>query len=496
MELKVKNLNWSAGVPVAILNQVTAEKLGVEVHDRVLIKNVSDGGKQMHVILDITSDLVKPKQIAISQEVRDQINVQKGQRVDIMIASSSESLSFIKDKLNNKELNQKQIDIIISEIVNNTLSEAELSLFISAMYKNGMTLKETIALIKSISKTGNSIKLNKKYVVDKHCIGGVPGNRTTPLVVSICAAAGLTMPKTSSRAITSPAGTADVIEAIAQVDFPVKELKKIILKTNACMVWGGGLGLVPADSKIIHIEKMLKLDPEAQLLASIMSKKLAMGSSYILIDIPYGKTAKVSKQKALKLKREFQTLAKHFHKELKVVLTDGSQPIGNGIGPILELIDIIAILDPKKQGPKDLEDKAVFLAGQLIDLSGKTKKNQGEKLAREILASGKAFEKFKEIIKAQKGDVSKLNKLAPGKYKKTIYCKRTCKIADIDNKQMTQLARIAGCPADKSAGVFLYKRKGNIIQKREPIITIYAETWFRLRAAVSYYKKNNPFSFK
>lgn len=493
MELKVKNLKWSAGVPVAIINKKAAEKIGLEVNDRVILKTVSKHPKEMHAIVDIVLDLIKPNKIAVSQEIQNQMRLKKNQKLEVMISPASQSLEFIKKKLNNKELTQKEIDSIIKDIVNNALSEAELSLFIAAMYKNEMNFKETTRLIKSISKTGNKLNLKKKYIADKHCIGGIPGNRTTPLVVSICAAAGLTLPKTSSRAITSPAGTADVIETIAEIDFPIKKLRKIIQKTNACMVWGGGLGLVPADSKIIHIEKMLKIDPQAQLLASIMSKKLAVGSNFILIDIPYGKTAKVSKQKAIDLKKKFQRLGKHFKKDLKVVLTNGSQPIGNGIGPVLELIDIIAILDPKKQGPRDLEEKSIFLSAELLELSGKVKKGQGEKIAKEILYSGKAFEKFKEIIIAQDG---KLKELKPGKYKKIIKCKKNCKVIEIDNKKITQLARTAGCPADKKSGLYIYCKKGDKLVKKQPLIIIYAETWFRLRAAKAYYKKNNIFKFK
>jgi len=248
---------------------------------------------------------------------------------------------------------------IIEDVVDNSLSGPEIALFISAMYSNGMSIKETAYLIESILKTGNIMKFRNKYVVDKHCIGGIPGNRTTPIVVAICTAAGLLMPKNSSRAITSAAGTADVIETIAQIEFSMPELKRIVKKTNGCMVWGGALGIVPADSKIIQIEKSLKLDPEAQLLASIMSKKLASDSNYILIDIPYGKTAKVDKRKANHLKKKFEALGELFHKKLIVVLTKGKEPIGNGIGPELEMGDLMKVLNQKDIRPLDLENKSV-----------------------------------------------------------------------------------------------------------------------------------------
>jgi len=487
MELKLKLLKWSAGVPVAMLNKETAEKMGAHLRDRISIKA---GSKEISTIVDTIGKLVKKNEIAVSTEVRERLKLKPGIKVDVNILPPCKTLSFIKNKLNNKSLSQKEISEIIKDITNNNLSETEIALFITAMHKNGMSKTETIFLINAILKTGNKLKLKSKYVVDKHSIGGIPGNRTTPIVVSICAAAGLTMPKNSSRAITSAAGTADVIETIARIDFSIKEIKKIIKKTNACLVWGGGLGMVPADSKIIQTEKKLKIDPEAQLLASIMSKKLAVGSKYILIDIPYGKTAKVNKSKALKLKKKFEELGRHFKRKLKVVLTDGSQPIGIGIGPALELKDILTILDPKQQGSKDLEEKSVFLASELLEMTGKAKTNKGEGLAREILNSGKAFEKFKQIIKAQQGKIPKTLKKA--KFKKTIKSKKDFKIKEIDNKKINNMARIAGCPIDKSAGLQIHVKINDKIKKTQLLLTIYAESKSRLNQAIKFYKKEKP----
>ena len=488
MELKIKLLRWVAGLPVAMLKKETAEKIGVHANDRISIRTKT--GKEFSMILDIMEDgLVKKNEIAVTSEVKDILNLKLNQKVDVSIASPKKSLELIKKKLSNKTLNQKEINEIISDIVNNSISEPEIALFISAMHQNGTTMKETIYLIKAILGTGKKLNLGKKISVDKHCIGGVAGNRTTPLVVSICAAAGLACPKTSSRAITSAAGTADVIDAIARVDFTMDEIKKIVNKTNGCMVWGGSLGMVPADSKIIHIEKLLKIDPEAQLLASIMSKKLAMGSEYILIDIPYGKSAKVSKKKAKDLAKKFEKLGRHFKKKLKVILTDGSQPIGNGIGPVLELIDIINILDPKKQGPLDLEKKSLFLAGQLLEMTGKAQKGNGIAMAEHILTSGKAFKKFKEIIKAQKGKVKEF-KLS--KIKKNIFSPKKGTIEFIDNKLMNSLARTAGCPQDKFAGLHLCCHVGTKVKKGERLLTIYAESKSRLKEAIKFYNRSKP----
>lgn len=493
MKLKIKFLKLSAGIPVVIFNSKTAAKLGVHTNDRVLIKTLSNPPREISTTLNIAEGLSTPGELGVSSELKRDLGLKSGQKVDVNIDSAPESLVFIKKKLNGGKLSEKEIDSIIKDVVDNSLSEAEIALFISASYNQGMSMKEVIFLTQSIVKFGKHLNLHFKNVVDKHSIGGIPGNRTTPIVVSICAAAGLIMPKSSSRAITTSAGTADVIETIARVEFSVKEVEAIVRKTNACLVSGSSLEIVPADAKMIRIEKILKIDPESQLLASILAKKLAVGSKYILIDIPYGKTAKVDKKKALHLKKKFEYLGTYFKKVLKVVLTDASEPIGRGVGPSLELIDVINILDPEKKGPRDLEKKSLFLAGELLELTGKAKKGEGISMAERIVESGKAFAKFKEIIHAQSGN---LNRIKIAKHKKNILAKGRGKIIEIDNKKINSLARVAGCPEDKSAGLYFYAKTHDSLKKGDKILAIYSESPSRLSQAVKFYQKEKPIIIK
>ncbi|MBU1129012.1 MAG: thymidine phosphorylase, partial [Nanoarchaeota archaeon] len=257
MELKVKFLGWSAGIPVAMLNKNSAEKLGINPNDRVLIKTIGKKPKTLSTVIGLVEKIVNQKQIGLSSEVRKAMDLRPGQKVDVNLSPNPKSLEYIKAKLAGQVFSEDHISQIIKDLVSNSLSEAEVSLFISAMHKQGMTIKETIFLINAMVDAGEKMKIPGKYVVDKHSIGGIPGNRTTPIVVSICAAAGLIMPKNSSRAITSAAGTADVIEILAKVSFSKKQLQSIIKKTGACLVWEGPVGIVPADSKIIKIEKRL-----------------------------------------------------------------------------------------------------------------------------------------------------------------------------------------------------------------------------------------------
>jgi thymidine phosphorylase len=247
--------------------------------------------------------------------------------------------------------------------------------------------------------------------------------------------------------------------------------------------------LVPADSKIIRVERILKIDPYAQLLASIMSKKIAVGSKYVLIDIPYGKTAKVNKSSALKLKKSFEKLGRYFKMDLRTVLTRGDEPIGNGVGPMLELIDVIKVLNPTEKGPLDLRKKSLFLAGQLLEMTKKAKKGEGFSMAEKILDSGEAFRKFVQIIKAQKGN---LKNIKLGKFKKDILANSNGKIGFMDNIRINMLARVAGCPVDKSSGLYLYAHVGDKLKKGDKILTVYAQSKPRLQEAINYYKREKP----
>jgi putative thymidine phosphorylase len=492
MNLKIKNLDWLAGRPVVFLTKKTAQKMNVHVDERVCLRD----GKKVFAVVDIFDKVVKDDEVGISHEVNRILNEKENTRIEVSPAEISYAARLIKKKLSGEKLSENEIKSLVKEIVNNNLTESEIAFFAAAEKSEGMTMKEVVYLTESMVSSGNKLHFNKKIIADKHCVGGIAGNRTTPIVVSICASAGLTIPKTSSRAITSASGTADVIETISNVELSAKELEKIVNKTGACLAWGGSLGLAPSDDKIIHVERLLNLDVEPQLLASIMSKKISAGSNHILIDIPYGHGAKFdSKIKAEKLGKKFQQLGEQFNIKVKIVATDGKQPIGNGIGPVLEMKDVLAVLQNKNDAPQDLRIKSLFLASELMSLCGiKNSKN----IAQEILDSGKAYEKFKEIINAQNKSNNfdaKVKNLKLGKFKKTILSKKSGKIAQIDNKKINSLCRILGTPETISAGCYLYKHLGKV-KKNEKLLTLYSESESKLKDALRFINESKPIIIK
>jgi len=476
MELRIKDVKIEAGRPIAFINKRNAQKLGLRIGERV---QIFQNGQRTVATADI-SNQINEKEIALSKEILDYVKINFNKPAKILLAMEPQSTRYITKKLQGKTLSKDEIFSIIKDIVNNSLTEAEIAYFVSAVYEHGMSFKETLDLTEAIYKTGVQLSWHDKKVADKHSIGGIAGNRTTPIVVSICSSAGIVMPKTSSRAITSASGTADVIEVLSKVDFPANKLKEIVRKTNACLAWGGSLGLAPADDKLIRVERLLNLDPEAQLLASIMSKKLAAGSKYVLIDIPYGPQAKVSKAEAQKLKQKFLKIAKHFKLRMKVLITLGDQPIGNGIGPVLEMIDVLKVLKQENQ-PMDLESKSIHLAAEILEMIGKAKKGKGEFIARSILETGAALEKFNEIINAQG---RKNEDFHLGKYRHEIKSSKEGKIAVLDNRAINTLARILGCPEDKRAGIYIHKHKPEPVRKDEILFTLYAESKDKLKEAL------------
>ncbi|MBI2630160.1 thymidine phosphorylase [Candidatus Pacearchaeota archaeon] len=483
MKLKVKFMKFSAGRPVAILNKKSAANSNIHVDDRVSIEH---SGKKIIAVVDIATGFVKEDEIVVSMEVVESLSLKEKDYINLDLAAKPESLDLIYEKLSCKTLSKEEIHEIISDIVSNAITEAEIAFFVAAVYKCGMSIKEIESLTQSIVDTGKRINLRGE-IADKHSIGGVSG-RTTPIVVSICSAGGLTIPKTSSRAITSPSGTADAMETICKVDFNLEEMKKIIAKEHACLVWGGALNLAPADDKIIQIERLINLDPESQLIASIISKKLAANSKYVLIDIPYGKYAKVTRKQGLELKKKFEIIGKHFKIKIRCSMKEVNEPLGNGIGPSLEMADVLKVLR-REDKCHLLESRSLELAGQLFELTGKSKKGEGVKLAAQILNSGAAFKKFVSIVKAQHGNINRIKK---AKFKFDIKAEKNMKIKDINIKEINRIAKLAGCPIDRSAGIYLYKHLNDSVKTGEKLLTIYSENKLKLKSAIEHYHQLNP----
>ncbi len=481
MKLKVKTLQIATKGPlIAILNKKDAILLDLEPLDRIKIKK---GHKELVVAVDVAYGKreIAPTEIGLFIDVAEELKVKNNERLEVFLEPKPQSLLYIKKKLDGFTLNKEEIYLIIKDLVENKLTEVESTYFVSACYTNKMTLDESAYLTEAIVKNGGKLKFNKKIIVDKHCIGGLSGNRTTPIIVPIVAAAGLTIPKTSTRSITSPSGTADMFEVLAPVSHSKEKIMQIVEKTNACIVWGGTLDLASADDKLIRLEKVLNLDPEGILLASILAKKSAVDSTHILIDIPIGKEAKITNFKvAKKLAKKFIKLGKKLKMKIKVIITGGSQPIGNGIGPALEARDVLLVL--QNRGPLDLRNKSVCMAGMILEMAGI---KNGQQKALEILESGFAYRKMKDIIKVQGGNPNiQPEDIKLGKYRYEFKSKKSGNIVYISNNSIARIAKIAGAPSDKGSGIYLNVKLNDKILENTSLFTIYAENQEKLKEAL------------
>ncbi len=494
MNLKVKDVDIATnGVQIVILHQSDAEKLDIYHLDRI---RITKGKRTTIAIVNIAeSEKLVPKGcIGLFEEVLDVLKTREGAIVNIKLEKKPESIEYIKEKLDGKRLDYLKLKQIIEDIVDNKLTDIELTTFVTSYYVHPSNTHEIADLTKAMINTGEKINFGKKPIVDLHSIGGVPNNRTTMIVVPILVAAGYKFPKTSSRAITSPAGTADTMEVLCSVKHTVPKLKRIIKDVGGFIVWGGSVNLAPADDRIIQIERPLSIDSEAQMLASIMAKKASVGSSHLLLEIPVGQETKVKTQsKAEHLKRMFKSLGRKIGIKVKCIITNGNEPIGNGIGPLLEAKDVLYILSNDPRAPKDLKNKSLMIAGELLSFLGVA---NGRKKAKEILESGKAMIAFMNIIKAQGGKPLNADDLKPGKYKYNVLAKKSGYISGFENLGIARIARIAGAPKNKNAGINLYKHAGDKVKKKEPIFTIYSNSKVKLDFAVEALHKTKTYSLR
>ncbi|MEK6967883.1 MAG: AMP phosphorylase [Nanoarchaeota archaeon] len=482
MLLKVRDLNIHTGGPlIAIIYSKDADQMDIHYGDRILLKH---NNHKAIAVADIThnKNTIRPGIIGLMEELENKLNAKTGAMVRISIIPKPESTRIIKKKMSGKRLSYKEFLMVIEEIVHNHLTESELAAFVTACFIHDLTNNEVVSLCKAMVVTGETLKFKRKPIMDVHCIGGVPGNRTTPIIVSIIAAAGLLIPKTSSRAITSPSGTADTVETMANVSLDIKKLKRVVMKTGGAMVWGGALNLAPADDKIIRVEHPLNIDAEGQMIASVMAKKFAVGSTHLLLDIPIGGTAKVRNvREATKLRKRFEYVSKSLGIKTRIIFTDGSEPIGNGIGPALEAWDIIKVIKNDKDAPRDLREKSLVMAGIMLEMVSKAKPGRGYELACGILDSGRALKKFTQILNAQGRSPRRMLKL--GKHVRIYYASKSGKIAFIDARALSQIAKAAGAPKDTGAGVYIHHHLKESVKWGDPLITVYAQSTEKLHHA-------------
>lgn len=488
-------------------NSLRARRLGLETHHEAVVfmrqdchvclsegfaaharVQLSHGDHSIIATLyHVTSDLIRHNEAGLSESAWRRLGLSDGDEIVVSHPSPIDSLSHLRSRIYGHHLGAGALNAIVRDIVAGHYSDIHLASFITAFSASPMSRDEMFALTDAMVNAGERLTWPAGIVADKHSVGGLPGNRTTPILVAIVAALGLTIPKTSSRAITSPAGTADTMEVLAPVALDTAAIRRVVEQEGGCLVWGGSLRLSPADDILIRAERALDLDSEGQLVASVLSKKIAAGSTHVVIDMPIGPTAKVrDPESARAIADALVSTAAPFGLHLRIIQGDGTQPIGRGIGPALEARDVLAVLQQKADAPADLRARALALAGAVIELAGLAQKGEGAALAAKVLDDGRAWTKFQRICEAQGG----MRSPPVARHSQPLHARKPGRIRAIDNRRIARLAKLAGAPDDKAAGVDMHIRVGDVVERGQPLCTVHSDSPGELAYAFEFAKIN------
>lgn len=441
-------------------------------------------GRSIHATLVFVGEaLLQVGEAGLSNAARRLLAVKNGESVRLSHPAPVESLAFVRRKIYGNGLGASELRAIVTDIVAGRYMDVHLAAFITACANDRLGTQEIVHLTEAMVVAGQRLQWPGGRIVDKHSVGGLPGNRTTPIIVPIVAAHGLSMPKTSSRAITSPSGTADTMETLAPVDLDLATMRRVVESEGGCIAWGGSVSLSPADDILIRVERALDVDSEGQLIASILSKKIAAGSTDVVIDMPIGPTAKVrTAASAQHLGDLLCQVGAELALNVDVLTSDGRQPVGRGIGPALEARDVLAVLHCDADAPQDLRARATRLAGALLETAGVAAPGCGDALAAQTIDDGSALRKFVAICEAQGG----LREPPHAAYHYDVFAQRDGTIASIDNRVVARIAKLAGAPADKAAGISMHCRIGDRVARGDTLMTIHADSPGELEYALEF----------
>jgi thymidine phosphorylase len=466
---------------------VRTGNLGLHPLDRARVFGVDrETGTQREItgVLNVCSDtLLGPDEIGLSEEAFRDLGLPQGAAVEASLAVAPLSVDLVRAKLSGKRLGRKDFDAILTDVAARRYSRVELSMFVLGCALRKLDLSELTDFTLAMVATGQQLDFGGATIADKHCIGGVPGNRTTMILVPILAELGLKIPKTSSRAITSPAGTGDTMAVLADVALSPERLYRVVDEVGGCIAWGGALELAPADDILITVERPMEIDTEAQMVASILAKKKTAGATHVLIDIPVGPSTKVrTAELAAHVGELFKAVGERIGLTLEIVTTPALGPIGYGIGPRLEALDVLSVLRCEPGAPADLREKSLMLAGRLLEMTGAEQSSRGYESARRVLDSGAALARFDRIVDAQGRRA-----MAPeAPFRRELAVGLGGRIAEIDCWEISRIAKRAGAPSNAAAGVRLYRNVGDTVPHGEPVLEIHAASDSQLQAALEY----------
>lgn len=459
---------------------------GLAAHSRVEVRL---GMRRITATLNVVhGGLLATDEMGCSEAAWVLLQPKLGERVSFAHPPAVDSMSFVRAKVYNQRLGEPQMNAIITDVTAGRYTDVELAAFVASCADGRLSHDEITALTRAMINAGERITWPYQRVMDKHCVGGLAGNRTTMIVVPIVAALGLVIPKTSSRAITSPSGTADTMETLAPVDLSLDLMRAVVEKEGGCIAWGGAVHLSPADDIMVRVERALDLDSEGQMVASVLSKKAAAGSTHVVLDLPVGPTAKVrSEHAAHTVQRLLESTAHAIGLKVRTVISDGRQPVGRGVGPSLEARDVLSVLRNEPGAPQDLREHSLDIAAALVELAGVAQREEARALALAMLQEGHALAKMQAICEAQGG----MREPPVSTHTHEVPAEHAGHVAAIDNRVLSRIAKLAGAPHAKAAGLELLVRLDDKVSRGQPLFRVHAENRGDLDYALEFARRHN-----
>ncbi len=450
------------------------------------------GGMQpVYALLEITDDskIVKPNELGLNNEAFRQINLPEGANVSITLAPPAPSLPIVKRKIVGNILSASEYASIIGDIAAKRYSNLDIAAFLVAS-GSFMTASEVLALTEALIGDDVIRWDNESIVVDYHCFGGVPGNKVDIIINSIIAAYGLPMPTTCSRSLTSCAGVADTFGVLANVDIDEDKLVRLVKENHGAIACYESLPIAEANKIVSLIERHIGFTQLQHLAASILAIKLAAGVTHLVVDIPVGPNSRIkSTNEAMRLRKLIEYVGDMLSLEIDAVITDGSEPIGNGVGAVLEARDVMKVLRNKPDAPQDLLEKSLFMAGRILEFDPKLRGGQGYAVAKEILSSGRALEAMNKMIYAQ----GKAPQPQLGHLTRDIVATAGGVVESINNERINRIGLLAGAGQYPGAGLDLLKKVGDHVEQGETLYRIHSLTSTDFAFANSVVDGNNGY---
>ncbi len=489
--VKVKQIDIRAGNSLQILlNEAEAFKFGITAIDDVILSYKKNNKWENIVVnVDLTNDLVDIWEVWITQDIFDKYEIKKWDIVSISTLETNPlSLQAIKKKLLGKKLNEEEIKALMRDMTDGKISDLLTAYYAACSFAYPSDEEELYLTAKYSAEMWDMIKFKHDTAV-KYCIGGVPWNETTMIIVPILGSLGISSPKTFSKAITSPAATGECVEVLMDTEFSVQEMKHLVDKTWSCLANWKSLKFAPANDRIIKVSYPLYMEAYAKVAISIMAKIYAGWTKYCLIDLPVWKNWKIpDKKTAKRIAWHFEYIWKKLGMKVFVDITNADNPIGKWIGAVLQTREALRVLQNKKIFSKDIKKKAISLSAKLIELVWLARWDKAIWLAKKQLESWLAWEYMQKLIQSQnsihnvKPDYKNTSylwvldseELPLAKFSQKLIAKKSGKLKSMDVELLKKICRIFGAPLDKQAWFYLNKQVWELVKKWDVLCQLYA----------------------